>query len=214
VTGDVGEQSRRIDRSGLADMRLRLSVLVAGAPAMTMQQFAVARRRPIVGTSLTVSAPTGQYYPQRFINLGANRWAFKPEVALSYPLGKRWLVDAYGGLWLFPSNGSFYPGTAVRTQSPLSTLQTHFSYSLSPKAWAAFDFTWYGGGQVSVDAVASGHRESNSRAGATLVFPVGTRHGFKVAWSTGAVVRSGADFTTFSVGWQTGWLSSRTAPKP
>jgi hypothetical protein len=49
-------------------------------------------------------------------------------------------------------------------------------------------------------------RLSNSRVGATLVFPVKKRHAVKVAWSTGAVVRSGADFTAFSIGWQTAWF--------
>jgi Putative MetA-pathway of phenol degradation len=211
VTGDVGEQARRIDRSGLSDLRLRLSVLVAGAPAMTPQQLAKSPRRPIVGTSLTVVAPTGQYYPQRFINLGTNRWAFKPEVALSHPLGDKWLVDVYAGLWLFGANGSFYPDSAVRSQTAIGALQTHISYSLSLKAWAAFDATWYAGGQVAVDDVPTGSRESNSRVGATLVFPVGNRHAIKVAGSTGAVIRSGADFTTFSVGWQAGWLNPRHA---
>ena len=39
-----------------------------------------------------------------------------------------------------------------------------------------------------------GLHESNSRVGATLVVPVGSRHAIKVAGSTGAIIRSGADF--------------------
>ena len=214
VTGDVAEQAQHVDRSGLSDMRLRLSVLLAGAPAMTPQQFAKSPRKPIIGTSLTVGAPSGQYYPEHLINLGTNRWSFKPEVALSYPLGPGWLVDVYAGLSLFTGNGSYYPGAAVRTQTPIGSLQTHISYSLSPKAWAAFDATWYAGGQTSVDGVPRGGRESNSRVGATLAFPVGNRHSIKVAASTGAIIRSGADFNTVSVGWQTGWVSWRPAQEP
>lgn len=207
VTGDVGEQARRIDRSGLSDMRLRLSVLLAGAPAMTPQQLAKSPRRPIVGTSVTAVAPTGQYDPHRLVNLGTNRWSFKPEVGLSYPVRERWLVDVYGGLWLFGTNASYYPETAVRTQTPIGALQMHISYSLSLRAWAAFDATWYRGGQASVDDVPKGRPESNSRIGATLLFPVGDRHAIRVGWSTGAIIRAGADFTTLSVGWQAGWLS-------
>jgi len=214
VSGDINEQAQRTTRSGLPDLRLRLSVLLAGAPAMTLQQFAKAPRRPIVGASLMVAAPTGQYSPQRFINLGTNRWAFKPEVAISYPLAERWLLDAYAGLWLFTTNESFYPGTAVKTQAPLGALQVHLSYSLSPKAWAAFDATWYGGGQASVGGVPTGTSQSNSRIGATLAFPVGSRHGIKVAWSRGAIVRFGANFTTVSIGWQTAWFDRRPAQKP
>ena len=213
VTGDVADQAQRVERSGLSDMRLRVSVLLAGAPAMTPQQFAKSARKPILGASLMVSAPTGQYDSRHLINLGTNRWAFKPELALSYPVGQKWLVDVYAGVWMFTSNGSFYPGTAARTQAPITALQAHVSYSLSLKAWAAFDATWYGGGQASVNGLPQGTSASNSRVGATLVFPVGNRHSIKVACSTGAIVRFGADFTTLSVGWQTGWLNRRPAQK-
>ena len=114
-------------------------------------------------------------------------------------------------LWMFTSNGSFYPGTAARTQAPIAALQAHVSYSLSLKAWAAFDATWYAGGQASVNGVPHGTSESNSRVGATLVFPVGNRHSIKVACSTGAIVRYGADFNT-RLGWMAdGWLNRRPA---
>jgi len=209
VTGDVGEQTLQVDRSGLSDIRLRLSVLLAGAPAMTLQQFAKSPRRPIVGASLTVAAPTGQYYPERLVNLGTNRWSFKPEVAFSWPVRDKWLIDVYAGVWLFTTNGAYFPGTAGRAQSPTGALQTHVSYSVSPKAWAAFDATWYSGGETSVNGLPKTVRHANSRVGATLVFPVGSDHSIKVSFSTGAIVRSGADFDTVSVGWQTGWLSRR-----
>ena len=208
VSGDVNEQARRVTRAGFSDMRLRLSVLLAGAPAMTLPEMAKSPRRPIIGTSVTVTAPTGQYHPDLLINLGANRWAFKPEVAISYPLRQRWLVDVYAGVWLFTSNGSYYPGAAVRTETPVGALQLHVSYSLSLKAWAAFDATWYDGGQTSVNGTPDTTRASKTRVGATLVFPVAGRHSIKVAVSTGAFVQGGADYTTVSVGWQTWWLNS------
>jgi hypothetical protein len=190
-------------------MRLRLSVLVAGAPAMTLQQLAKAPRKPIVGLSLTATAPTGQYYPQKFINLGTNRWGFKPEIALSYPLGKRWLADAYAAVWLFTANESFYPGTSSRRQDRVGALQGHVSYSFTPTTWIAFDATTYRGGQATVDGAKVGERLTSTRVGATLAFRVGSRHGVKIAYSTGAIVRFGADFDTFSVGWQTAWIDRR-----
>lgn len=207
ATGNVREASQLVERSGLSDMRFRLSVLLTGAPAMTPRQFAVSPRRPIVGTSVTAVAPTGQYHPERFVNIGTGRWAFKPEMALSYPVGERWLVDVYGALWLFTTNGSYYTGTAARTETPIGALQAHISYSLSLKAWAALDATWYAGGQASVDGVPQGDRQQNSRLGGTLVVPVASRHSVKLSVSTGVTGRFGTDFTTVSVAWQTGWLS-------
>ena len=209
VTGDIGEQAARTTRSGLSDMRLRLSVLLAGAPAMTLQQMMKSPARPIIGASLLVTAPTGQYYPQKFVNLGTNRWGFKPEIALSYPLGKKWLADLYGAAWLFTTNDSFFPGTSTRSQDRIGSLQAHISYSFTPRTWIAFDATGYRGGQALVDGNPVGTRLTNTRVGATLAFPVGSRHSVKIAYSTGAFVRFGANFNTLSVGWQTVWLERR-----
>ena len=41
------------------------------------------RRKTLVGISLKVVAPIGQYDPTKLINYGVNRWAFKPELGLS-----------------------------------------------------------------------------------------------------------------------------------
>ena len=111
VSGKVLEEARSISRSGLSDMHLRLSVLVRGAPAVSAQEFAKAPRRTILGASLTVVAPTGEFFPDKLINLGTNRWAFKPEFAVSQPFRERWLLDAYGAVWFFTANDAFYPGT-------------------------------------------------------------------------------------------------------
>ena len=41
-------EAREVRRSGLADMRMRLSVLLSGAPALSLAEFVKARRRTIV----------------------------------------------------------------------------------------------------------------------------------------------------------------------
>lgn len=69
--------------------------------------------------------------------------------------------------------------------------------------WVALDMTFYTGGRSSVDGVEMDDRQSNSRIGGTLVLPVGKRNSIKFAYSTGAIIRSGADFTSISIGWQT-----------
>jgi hypothetical protein len=211
VSGKLLGEEKETTRAGLSDMRLRFSVLVRGAPAATVAEFAKAPRRTILGTSLTIVAPTGEFFSDKLINLGTNRWAFKPEFAVSHPMGQRWLFDAYAAVWLFTGNDSFYPGTALRTQAPMGAFQAHLSYNFQRRLWAAVDATYYVGGETTIDGVGSDDRQSNSRLGATLVLPVGRRHAVKLAASRGAIVRAGPEFTTYSVGWQTAWLPS---PKP
>jgi hypothetical protein len=203
LSAKVGGTPQSITRSGISDMRLRFSYLILGAPATAPQDLAKVPRKTILGTSLSVVAPTGQYMPEKLINLGTSRWAFKPELAISQPVGKRWLIDVYAGLWLFTKNDSYYPGSSVRTQNPLGSFQGHISYNIQPLMWAALDMTFYTGGNSEIDGVPNHDRQSNSRIGATMVLPVGKRHSLKFSFSTGAIIRSGADFSTVSVGWQT-----------
>jgi hypothetical protein len=198
-------------RSGFSDMRFRFSWLLFGAPAAKIGEIAKSPRKTILGFSLNIVTPTGQYFPEKLINLGTSRWAFKPELALSQPLGKRWLIDFYTGLWLFTKNDTFYPGTSVRTQDPLGAFQGHISYNIQPLMWAAIDLTYYTGGQSSIDGVEMDDRQSNSRIGATMVFPVGKRHSVKLAFSKGAIIRSGADFTSGSIGWQTTFFGKQVS---
>jgi hypothetical protein len=121
-------------------------------------------------------------------------------------VGNRWLIDLYAGIWLFTTNNSFYPGTSVREQDPMGSFQAHISYNIQPRMWAAFDMTFYTGGMSSVNDTEMDDRQSNSRVGATMVLPVGKRHSVKIAFSTGAIIRYGADFTTLSAGWQTSFF--------
>jgi hypothetical protein len=203
ASAEVGGQQQNISRSGFSDMRLRFSMLFLGAPATKGEEFAKVPRQTILGTSLTVVAPIGQYFPDKLINLGANRWAFKPEVALSQPLGNRWLVDLYAAVWLFTANESYFPGTSTRTQDPLAAFQAHVSYALMPQMWVAIDLTYYTGGLSYVNGSRKDDRQENSRIGWTLVLPLGDRHSVKVSGSTGAIIRFGANFTTLAIGWQT-----------
>ena len=120
---------------------------------------------------------------------------------------------AYAGIWLFTDNGSFYPGTSLRKQDPMSTFQTHFSYNVNPQMWVAFDATFYTGGSSSVNGVYNDDRQSNARFGITAVVPTGKLSSLKFSASTGAVVRVGQDFSTYSIGWQHSWIPGFQASK-
>ena len=209
ASADVNGQRESISRSGFSDMRIRASVLLLGAPATTRANFAKVKHKTNLGVSLNVVVPTGQYFPDKLINLGTNRWAFRPELALSQPMGRHWVIDLYTGLWLFTNNNNFYTGKILRTQDPMGTIQGHLSYNFKTNMWVAFDATFYYGGQSTINEVIKDDRQSNSRIGATFVFPVLKRNTIKIAASTGAIVRVGADFNTVSIGWQRAWFGKQ-----
>jgi len=210
VAGQVAEQAHSITRSGLADARIKVAVNLIGTGALAPADFVKVPPRTTFGASLAVAAPSGQYYPDKLINIGSHRWAFKPEIGLSHPVG-RWEFDAAGGVWLFASNDQFYPGGALRTQDPLFQFQTHVSYNITRRAWAAIDAVWYGGADVTVNGGAPSARQNNARLGVTVSLPIGAGQSLKIAASSGASTRTGSDFTTVAVVWQYLWLDR---PRP
>jgi hypothetical protein len=206
VEGNVGEEREQVTRSGLSDFRAKFAVNLFGSPALSPLEFAKRRReRILLGSSLTVMAPAGQYNSAKLINLGTNRWALKPEVGVSYAW-RKFYFDLYIGAWFFTENPDFYPGGSAKQQDVLTSLQAHVSYTIRRGMWLALDSTWYGGGAASVDDDPSENRVSNSRIGATLSLPIVAHQSMKISYSTGASIRSGSDFKTVAVAWQFQWF--------
>ena len=203
VSGLVDGESARVDRLGQGDASARLTVNLAGSPAMDAATFIKRGRHANLGASVVMVMPIGQYDSTRLVNIGANRWSVKPEVGVSLPFGQRGLIDTYAGVWLFGRNDNYVRG--VREQEPLFTTQLHISYNLSPRAWAAFDVTFYAGGGAKVNSAEPVERLSNTRFGGTLSLPLVRRQSLKFAFSTGGWVRLGSDFNTFSVAWSYAW---------
>ena len=214
VSGDVGEQFREVTRSGMADTRLRFSTLLLGGDAGTLEEVMKEPKETILGLGLHVSVPTGEFFPDKLINLGTNRWAFRPEIAVSQPLGKRWQADLYSGVWFFTKNSTFYPGTSVREQKPMAAFQAHISYNIKALLWVAFDATFYAGGTSVIDKDFQDDRQNNTRLGVTAVIPTGKLSSLKFTASAGAVVRIGQDFTTYSIGWQKTWIKGIKKQRP
>ena len=69
----------------MGDPRFRVSVNLFGAPALSVKEFASYRQDLIVGVSLQVSAPLGQYDDTKLLNLGSNRWSSDPNSGFQRP---------------------------------------------------------------------------------------------------------------------------------
>ena len=169
---------------------------------MHLDEFVRWRRKTVVGASVAVVPPLGQYDPNRLVNISSNRWAFKPEVGLSRRLGD-WFVDVYLGAWLFAANSNFQG--RVRQQDPIVSSQLHISYNIRPRLWAAFDANFYVGGRTTVDGERRFDLQRNSRIGGTLAVPLTKRQSVKGSVSSGARTTIGAAFTSISVGYQYMW---------
>ena len=203
ASGDLEGQTSSVTRSGLADPLLRLAVNLYGAPALSAEQFRAYRQDTIAGASLAVTAPAGQYDETKLVNVGTNRWSFKPEVGASQALGP-WILEGSFGVTYFTDNDDFFGGHR-RKQSPLYAAQAHLIYSFNPGLWAALDATYYAGGRTSVDGALNNDLQQNWRWGGTLSKSVDPRNSVKLYFSSGATARTGTNFQTVGIGWQHLW---------
>jgi outer membrane putative beta-barrel porin/alpha-amylase len=210
--GTVAEAEIDAYRSGLFDSVFRLSVNLKGAPAMAAPEFVKWRQKLLIGASLKVVAPTGQYDPTKLINLGANRWAFKPEIGVSRRWGN-WILDAYAAVWFFTENPEFFshnqyfPGTQSQTQEPIAAVEGHLSYDFRPRLWVSFDANFWRGGRTSLNGVQNpATLQRSSRVGVTAAFPITRRQSVKVGYADGAYVRFGGNYKIASVAWQYSWV--------
>jgi len=156
-----------------------------------------------VGASLQVSAPAGQYDGSRLVNLGTNRWSFKPELGVSKALG-RLTLEGTAAVTLFTDNDDFYQGKS-RSQDPLYSFQAHVIYSFRSGVWGALDAIYFTGGRTTVDDELRNDLQQNWRVGATLAFPVNVRNSVKLYGSSGVSARTGNSFDLLGIAWQYRW---------
>jgi hypothetical protein len=202
-TADFMGQPQEREVSGLADPRLQLSVNFYGAPALSLKEFADYQQDLIIGGSLQVSVPVGQYDADKLVNIGTNRWSVKPELGISKAWGPLTL-ELMAGVTFYTDNNDFFGGQR-REQDPLYSVQAHVIYSFPFGIWAAVDGTYYAGGRTTVNGLTNDDRQENTRLGATVALPVDRHNSVKLYASTGATTRTGTDFTTVGIAWQFRW---------
>jgi hypothetical protein len=190
-----------VDRTGLGDVRIRLGANLYGSPARELAEFRnTVPARTNFSAGLTVITPTGAYDSSRAINIGSNRWSFKPELAVQRSYDA-WLFEFYAGAWLFTDNND-YAGGHVRSQKPVGSAQLNARYTFKPGLWLSANVNYYTGGRTAIDGHINLDLQKNSRIGSTLTVPLSPRSSFRLAVSQGAYTTIGGDFLGLSVSYQ------------
>lgn len=195
-------QPRSRDVSGFGDPRFRIAVNFFGAPPLTMEEFKTYKQDIIVGGTLEVTAPLGQYDSSKLLNIGTNRWSIKPEIGISKALG-RLTLELSTAVTIFTRNDDFLGGQTFE-QAPLYSAQGHIVYEFLPGLWGALDATYYTGGRTTTNGI-DGERQENARAGMTLSFPVNRYNSIKLYGSSGFYSRTGTDFDALGIALQVRW---------
>ncbi len=200
---EVNGQQRFREMSGYHDPLFRASVNFYGAPALTVKEFANYHQDLLIGASLQVSAPLGQYDNTKLINLGNNRWSFKPQLGISKAWGS-WTVEIAPGVTFYTDNTDFNRGNTFE-QSPLYSVQTHVVHGFANGIWLAADATYYSGGRTKLNGVQGDTLQSNTRGGLTLALPVDRSNSIKFYAYGGTSSRTGTTANSLGIAWQYRW---------
>jgi hypothetical protein len=202
-TATVSGQPRERNVSGLHDSLFRFSVNFYGAPALSLEEFADYQQDVIIGASVQVSAPLGQYDKDKLVNLGNNRWFVKPDIGISKAWGD-FALELSAGAYFFTKNDDYFGGQTLK-QDPILTTQVHATYNLGRGVWAALSWRYDYGGRTTIDGVRTDTSYSNSRLGATLALPVNRNNSIKLYGSASIHTSAGTGFDLVGIVWQYRW---------
>lgn len=187
-------------RTGFADARIRFGVNLTGSPALEKKDFRQYQQKAIFGLSLVTSVPVGRYYEDKKINLGSNRWAFKPEIGIS----KRFThvyAEAYLGVWFYTNNTEYLIDKVLK-QNPTVTLQAHASYYFKNLMWLGFNTNWYKVGATTIDAIPSSNLLDDWRVGATFSAPLTKTQSLRLQYHTGLLANLGLNYDSLTLAYQ------------
>ena len=199
TTGQLNDQPASGSVSGFGDLRTTLSFNLLGAPTMNREEFMQLRAnpKPIIGASVTITAPTGEYDEDRLINIGTNRWATRFRLGYIQPFWDQWMLELGAGTWFFQDNDEFLGQT--REQDPITALDISLIRRFKPGFWMSADLNYYFGGRTTISGIASADFQRNSRGGLTIAYPFARRHAIRASYSIGINTDIGGDYETLLV---------------
>jgi hypothetical protein len=200
--------------SGAGDSSYQFALLLKGGPALNVEQFASYKPATSLGLSLAITAPTGLYDSNKILNLGSDRWSFKPEIALSYPFGsdQKWELDAYGNASFYTDNSS-YRGRQTLRQEPLPALEAHISYSFNDRIWASLDTRYSFRANTFVNGVSQDDVQQNFILGNELSISLNPQNSLTFVFAKAIVHQNGPSATGFSIRYDYTWSWSTRGAK-
>jgi hypothetical protein len=174
--------------SGFGDPRFRVSINLFGAPALSAKEFANYKQDLIVGVGLQVSAPLGQYDDTKLLNLGNNRWSFRPELGISKAWGS-WTLEVAPSVTFFTDDPDFFNGKKF-AQAPLYLVRGSIIHNFESGAWISLDGSYFTGLRTTVNGVKGNNEQENVRAGLTLALPIDRQNSIKLNATRGVYTRT------------------------
>jgi hypothetical protein len=206
LSGSISGTNIQGSNTGAGDSNYSVGMLLKGGPALTVEQFEHYQPTTTLGLSLTMTAPTGSYQSNKILNLGTDRWSFKPELAWSHPFGReqKWEFDAYANVSFYTDNTSYH-GKEILRQDPLPGIEGHLSYSFNDNIWASLDTRYSFRGTTTVDGVSQDNAQQNFVLGTEMNISLNPRNTLILEFAKAPVHNNGPAVVGFSVRYDYTW---------
>ncbi|HXW89138.1 MAG TPA: transporter [Terriglobales bacterium] len=206
LSGSVTGTTIRSSITGAADSSYQVAALLKGGPALSKADFDNYKPETIVGVSLSVAAPSGQYNGNKIVNLGSDRWLIRPEIALSHPFGpeQKWQLDTYANCEFYTDDTS-YRGIKVLSEQPLPGFEGHVSYTFNDKLWAAIDTRYSLRGDTSINGADQNDSQQNFIIGSEVNLALNSQHSLVFEFAKALAHRNGTAYTGFTVKYDFVW---------
>ncbi len=170
-------------------------------PPLEGEEFAKYRAETsvetIVGMALVVQVPTGHYIDDRLLNLGTNRYTFRPQIGVVHSRDK-WSFESTFATWLYTDNDDFFSGNYLE-QDPFYTLEGYVDYTFRPGLWAGVGLGYGLGATSTLNGIDKNDERENIGWEASVGYPFSRRVGFKLAYiGIRRQVPYGADSDSFA----------------
>ncbi|WP_243398911.1 transporter [Hanstruepera neustonica] len=193
-----------ITRTGFSDPRIRFSMNLIGPKALNAQEmmayYAEHATSTMLGASVSVTFPLGQYAGDKLLNLGQNRFVIRPQVGFVHNWGL-WSYEFTASVFLYTNNTDFFNGQE-RKQDPTFAAQTHLIRRFKNRMWVSVSAGYGLGGQSIVDSQPNNDERGDFLSSLALGVPITKKQSVKVFYLHSESVKSiGADTDSLGFGY-------------
>jgi hypothetical protein len=185
--GTLDGASVEANREGLADTEVRFAIHLLGAPPLEGKEYAAYRAsieseksETLFGVAFAVQLPTGEYKPEKLINLGSNQFVFRPEIGFVHARGP-WSLEVSGIASLYSTNDSYFNGNRLEID-PLYFAQANLLYRFRPDLWAAAGAGYAYGGPSTVNGIENDDERENILWGFSAGYAITPRIGITLKY--------------------------------
>ncbi len=192
--------SASTNREGWSDSFVRLAINLYGSPPLRGKSYATYRagvdEDTIVGIGLAIRLPSGDYENDKLLNIGANRFTFRPQLGVSHFWGN-WITELTSEVALYTDNDEFYDGNKLE-QDPLYIIHGHLIYSFRPGLWLSASAGYDYGGETTLNGIAKKDKKQNIGWALSAAYPLSRFIGVKLAYTNIRTLEStGLDADSF-----------------